>query len=251
MGKLDNFFFYTGIFILILCILITFIIFQPKKITENEKLILIENITNPEILEKILTIMEPGDIILTKPKSLYNNYEYDKEIGHSSAMFSSFFFYNLFDKILINSMGDTYWHVAVYLGNGTMNSLYLDNRNELMNDKFIQHKYFKVLNVKASEEKKRLALKRAEEHHEKQDMYYSLKNGLIIVALESTKSSRFYDLKENELVCSSYAALLYKEINFDKKPFTHITPVDIEFSNETDIKFLVNKTGFYIKDENK
>jgi len=251
MSKLDNFFFYIGVSVLIFSIFLTFVIFQPKKIYENENLILIKNMTNSEIRERALNLMEPGDIILTKPKSLYDYYEYNKKMRHSKTRLNNFFFYNLFDKILISSLGDTYWHVAVYLGNGTMNSLYFSNRNEPLDEIFIQHKYFKVMDVKTSNENKILALKRAKNYYEKQDIYYSLKNGLIIVALESTNSDKKYPLKENELVCSSYVALLYKEINFDGKPFTHITPVDIELSEYTETKFLVNKTGFYVKDENR
>jgi|SRR3989344_1636186 len=248
MGKIDNFLFYTGISILILCIFLAFIIFHPKKINENEYLIFIGGLTNEEILEKTLGLMEPGDILLTKPKSLYDSYEYNKK-AYKKKRISNFFFYNMFDKILISSIGDTYWHVAVYIGNNTMNSLYLDNRNEIINEDFIQHKYFKVLNVKTSEENKNLAVERADEHFKKQDIYYSLKNGLIIVSIESANLNRRYNLKENELVCSSYVALIYKEVNFDNKPFTHITPVDIEFSDKTEVKFLVNETGFYVKNE--
>lgn len=249
MSKLDNFLFYTGISILILCIFLTFIIFHPKKINDNENFVFIRDLTNEEILEKTLGLIEPGDIILTKPKSLYDSYEYNKKTKYSRTRISNFFFYNLFDKILISSIGDTYWHVAIYTGNNTINSLYLDNRNEIINENFIRHKYFKVLNVKTPEENKNLAIERADEHFKKQDIYYSLKNGLIIVSVESAKLDKRYSLKENELVCSSYIALLYKEVNFDNKPFTHITPVDIEFSDKTEVKFLVNETGFYVKNE--
>ena len=146
-------------------------------------------------------------------------------------------------------MGDTYWHVGIYIGNGTMNSLYLDNKNEKINKNFIEHNYFKVLKVKASEYEKKLAMKRAKEHYEKQDIYYSLKNGLLITYAESVKSKKFLDLKENELICSSYVAYLYREINFDNKPFTNVAPVDLEFSSVTELNFIVNKTGFYIKNE--
>ena len=248
MSKLDNFLFYTGISILILCIFLTFIIFHPKKINENETLVFIGDLTNNEIKEKTLGLIEPGDILLTKPKSLYDSYEYNKK-AYKKTRISNFFFYNMFDKILISSIGDTYWHVAVYIGNNTMNSLYLDNRNEMINEDFIKHKYFKVLNVKTNEENKKLAIERANEHFKKQDIYYSLKNGLIIISVESAKLDKRYNLKENELVCSSYIALLYKEVNFDNKLFTHITPVDIEFSDKTEVKFLVNETGFYVKNE--
>src|SRR3989344_5907853 len=251
MSKPDNFFFYVGMSVLVASIFLTFIIFHPKKIDENENLILIDNLTNIEIKEKALSLMKPGDIILTKPKSIYDSYEYNKRTRNSRTRLSNFFFYNLFDKILINSIGDTYWHVAIYLGNGTMNSLYLDNRNEMIDETFIRHKYLKVLDVKTSENNKALALERAKEHYEKQDIYYSLKNGLLIVALESTRSDRIFNLKENELVCSGYVSLLYKGVDFDSKPFTHVTPADIEFSENTEVKFLINRIGFYITDESK
>ena len=166
--------------------------------------------------------------------------------GYSRNGFSNLFFYNLFDKILISSMGDTYWHTGIYIGDGIIDSLYLRNIEETF-DNTIEHKYFKVLGVKTSDKNKYLAMERAKEHYRNQDVYYSLKNGLIIVFLESTGANWNLDIREDELVCSSYVALLYREINFDDKPFTYITPVNIEFSDLTETKFLVNETGFYMK----
>jgi len=247
MGKFDNFLFFTCISILFLCILLTFSFFTPKKASDSENMVFIGKLDDKEIKEKTLSLIKPGDVILTKPKSLYDYYQYNKKVkGYSRNGFSNLFFYNLFDKILISSMGDTYWHTGIYIGDGIIDSLYLRNIEETF-DNTIEHKYFKVLGVKTSDKNKYLAMERAKEHYRNQDVYYSLKNGLIIVFLESTGANWNLDIREDELVCSSYVALLYREINFDDKPFTYITPVNIEFSDLTETKFLVNETGFYMK----
>tara|TARA_Y100000034_G_C6899357_1_gene415385 strand:+ start:243 stop:989 length:747 start_codon:yes stop_codon:yes gene_type:complete len=247
MVKIDNFLFYTGLSIFFLCLFLTFIFFTPKQIDETENLVLIENLTQKEMINLSLILVEEGDIVLTKPKSFLDDYAYDKKTGKKKNRLTSFFFYSLFDKILISSMGDTYWHVTIYVGEGKINSLYLDTREELIDKDLLEHKYFKVLKVKTSEENKKLAIKRANEHLKNQDIYYSLKNGLLAVYIESTGSNRRYNIKEDELVCSSYLASIYREVNFDDKEFTHITPVDIELSNQIEVKFLINEEGFFIK----
>lgn len=247
MEKIEDFLFYMGISILILCIFLTFLFFSPKDINEEENLILIEDLTLKEIQNLTLNLIEEGDILLTKPKSLFDSYEYSRKTNKKPNRFTNFFFYNLFDKIIINSMGDTYWHVTIYVGNGNIHSLYLDTREELINENFLKHKYFKVLSVKTQEVNKKLALERANKHLKNQDIYYSLRNGLLIAYLESMESNKKYNIKKDELVCSSYIASIYKEINFADKPFTHIAPVDIEFSDKTETKFLINETGFYKK----
>lgn len=250
MEKIEVFLFYTGLSILFLCLFLTFLFFTPKQINETENLKLIEGLTQEQILDLTLKLIEEGDIILTKPKSLFDSYEYDRKKDLKPNRITNFFFYNLFDKILINSMGDTYWHIAIYVGNGTMNSLYLDTREELIDEDFLEHRYFKVLNVKTSKTNKKLAIERANEHLKNQDIYYSLKNGLLITFLESIGSNRKLNIKEDELICSTYIASIYKEVIFEDKEFTQITPVDIEFSDKVETKFLVNKTGFY-KNGNK
>lgn len=251
MGKIDNILFSIGISILILCIFLTFLFFSPKKLNENESLVFVGNLTLEQTQEKTLSLMEEGDLILTKPKSLTDSYLYELEKkGKLANSIKTFFWYNLFDKILISSMGDTYWHLGIYIGNETMNSIYFSGINKDKLDKnFFKYKYFKVLKVKTSEDNKRLAIQRADEHFKNQDVYYSLKNGLLTVFLESTSSKRELNIKENELVCSSYIGSIYKEVKFNNKPFTHLTPVALEFSDKVETKFLVNKTGFYIKNE--
>lgn len=251
MSKLDDFLFYTGITILFLCIFLIFLFFGPKELNGNENLVFVENLTLEQTQEKTLSLMEEGDIILTKPKSLADSYLYELERkGKLANSVRNFFFYSLFDKILISSMGDTYWHSGIYIGNETINSLSFSGINQDKLDKnFFKYKYFKVLKVKTSEDNKILAIQRANEHLKNQDVYYSPKNGLLIVFLESTSSKREFNIKENELVCSSYIGSIYKEVKFNNKPFTHLTPVALEFSDKVETKFLVNKTGFYIKNE--
>tara|TARA_Y100000034_G_scaffold47494_1_gene58488 strand:+ start:110 stop:865 length:756 start_codon:yes stop_codon:yes gene_type:complete len=248
MGKLDNVLFYFGISLLIICILLTFVFFSPKKITETDDFILRENLTPTQIQELTLDLIEEGDIIAIKPKSFSDSYQYDQKNDDAFGNpFTSIFLYNLFDKLLISSMGDTYWHVGIYIGNGTINSLSLDVRKDKIDETFIEHKYFKVLKVRTSKENKKLAMERAEQHFNYQDVYYSLKNGLLVVYLESIGSKKVYDMRENELVCSGYIASLYREVSFTDKPFTHVSPVALEFSDKTDTKFLVNEEGFFVK----
>ena len=87
---------------------------------------------------------------------MYDYYQYNKKVkGYSRNGFSNLFFYNLFDKILISSMGDTYWHTGIYIGDGIIDSLYLRNIEETF-DNTIEHKYFKVLGVKTSDKNKSL-----------------------------------------------------------------------------------------------
>src|SRR3989344_2510547 len=247
MKKLEDFLFYTGVSILFLCIFLTFLFFTPKKVNETENFILLENMTLKQMQDLSLNIIEEGDIVLIKPKSFADSYKYDLKRGRGiNDKVTSFFWYNLFDKIIINSMGDTYWHIGVYTNDGIINSLSLDIHEDDIN-KIIEYDYIKVLNVKTSGENKKLAIKRAEEHLKNQDIYYSLKNGLIIVFLESTNSTRIYEITDNEFVCSSYIASIYREVDFDDKPFTHITPVDIEFSDNVETKFLINETGFFVR----
>jgi len=248
MGKLDDFLFYIGLSILFLCLFLTFLFFSPKQLNETENLIFIENLTQKQIQNLTLNLIEEGDIILIKPKSFADSYAYDKKTGRGiKDKIPAFFWHNFYDKIIISSMGDTYWHTGIYIGNGTINSLSLDIHEDKLNEIFFKYKYFKVLNVKTSEINKKLAIERANKHLKNQDIYYSLRNGLLIVYLESIGSNKKYNIKKDELVCSSYIALIYKEVIFDDKPFTHITPINIEFSDKTKIKFLINETGFYKK----
>lgn len=251
MSKLDNIFFSIGISILILSIFFIFLFFGSKKINESESLQFIGNLTLEQTQEKTLSLMEEGDIILTKPKSLTDSYLYELERkGKITNPIKTFFWYNLFDKILISSMGDTYWHSGIYIGNETMNSIYFSGiYKDKLDENFFKYRYFKVLKVKTSEDNKRLAIERSDEHFKNQDVYYSLKNGLLTVFLESTASKRELNIKENELVCSSYIGSIYREVKFNNKPFTHLTPVALEFSDKTETKFLVNQTGFYIENE--
>ena len=246
MGKIDDRLFFIGISILLLCIFLTFIFFTPKKVFEKEDLVFVTS-DKEEILNLTLSMMEEGDLILMRPKSISLGYEYDYLNKRQFNKFAHFIWYNLFDKIIITSMGDSYWHSGIYVGNKKMNSLYKKIYEESLNENFVEYQNFKVLGVKTSKENKKLAIKRANEHLLKQDVYFSVKNGLLIVYLESVNSKKVYSLKENEVVCSSYNALLYKEVLFDKKPPTHLTPVALEFSENTELKFLVNGTGMFVK----
>jgi len=243
MSKLDNLLFSTGIILLILCIFLTFLFFSPKQISETEDLIYVGNLNQGQMKDLALSLIEEGDLVLTKPKSLFDNHEYDRKIEGKPNKFTNFFFYNLFDKILINSMGDTYWHVAIYVGDDTINSLYLETREELIDEIFLEHKYFKVLSVETSEINKKLAIERANEHLKNQDIYYSLKNGLLISFLESTGWKKEFDIKKDELVCSSYIASIYEEVSFHDRIPTHITPVALEFSDKTNQKSLPKKAS--------
>lgn len=248
MSKLDNVLFYTGISILLLCILLTFLFFSPKKIQEDENLHFIGNLSLEQTKEKTLRLIEEGDIILIKPKSIKDSYLYELSIesGFVNPV-KNFFIYNFFDKLMISSMGDTYWHVAIYIGNGKMSSLRFSGVHENKLDKnFFNYKYLKVLKIKTSEDNKKIAVERSNEHFRRQDVYYSLKNALLLVYLESINSKRELSIREDELICSSYIASLYKEISFNNKPFTYVTPVSLEFSDETETKILVNQTGFYV-----
>lgn len=247
MSKLDNFLFYVGISVLLLCIILTLLLFSPKKIQEDQNLVFIGNLTLEQTKERTLSMIEEGDIILIKPKSIKDSYLYELSIesGISNPV-KNFFFYNFFDKLMISSMGDTYWHVGIYIGNGKISSLRFSgiHENEL-DENFFNYKYFKVLRVETSEENKIKAIERANEHFREQDVYYSFKNGLILVYLESINSKKELSIKEDELICSSYISSLYREIDFNDEPFTHITPINLEFSDKTETKILVNQTGFY------
>jgi len=246
VSKLDNILFYASMSFLLLCIFLTFLFFGPKKIIEKEEFVFVTS-DKKEMLNLTLELIEEGDLLLSRPKSLIGGYEYDTKNRINLNQLTYFFWYNIFDKLIINSMGNTYWHIGIYIGQEKINSLYQGVYEHEINENLINYKYFKVLKIKTSEENKILAIKRAKEHFKKQDVYYSNKNGLIIVYLESIGSKRIYSLKENELVCSSYIGLIYNEIKFNDKPFTHLTPVALEFSEKVETKFLVNETGFFIK----
>ena len=159
MEKIENFLFYTGLSIFFLCLFLTFLFFTPKQINESENLILIEDLTLKEMENLSLSLIEEGDLLLTKPKSFLDDHAYDKSIGIGfNNKFTSFFWYNFFDNLIVNSMGDTYWHAAIYMGDGKMNSLSLDIYEDTINENFLKHKNFKVLKVKSSDENKKLAI---------------------------------------------------------------------------------------------
>ena len=248
MSKLDNFLLYIGVSVFLLCIILTFLFFSPKKVQENNPLVFVGDLPSDQVKEKTLNSLEKGDIILIKPKSMEDSYLYglSRENIFSNPV-NNFFFYNFFDKLMISSMGNTYWHIAIYIGNGKMNSLRFSGIHEdELDESFFNYRYFKVLKVKTSEENKKIAIERANEHFQKQDIFYSFKNALLSVYLESVNSKRILNLKKDELICSGYIASIYKEVNFIDKPFTQITPVNLEFSGQTETKILVNQTGFYL-----
>jgi hypothetical protein len=222
--------------IFVLTLLLTFIFFYPKFEPNKENIVYKGNFSIQDTKDLVLNSVQEGDIILNKPKSFLSYYSYleknDNSLLKNQIFF--FFYYNLFDNILIKSMGnDGYWHTNVYVGNGTLNSLYLLGIEEKDIDKaFINGNYIKILRVNTSEEVKLRAIKSANQHLKSQDLYYSLKNGLIIAFTRSIGLDYIFDLENNKLVCSSYTALLYKDISFNqKKHYTYITPADIEDSS--------------------
>jgi hypothetical protein len=248
MSRADDILFYTGISILFLCIILTLFLFSPKNINDNESLIIVPNLTYGEMMDISLGLIEEGDIILMKPKSIPDSYFYEIEREGKSSRVKNFIFYIFFDKILISSTGNRFWHTGVYIGNGTINSLYFTGiKKTKIDEKLFEYEYLKILSVKTSDDIKKSAIKKSEEHFKNQDIYYSLKNGLLIIFLESTASKKQININENELVCSSYVAYLYNEIKFNDKPFTHVTPIVLEISDMTETKLLFNETGFYKK----
>ena len=80
MIKLETFLFYVGISILLLCVLLTFIFFNPKQISEEENLVFMNSLTPKQIQLLVLNSIEEGDLILMKPKSFSDSYIYDQKI---------------------------------------------------------------------------------------------------------------------------------------------------------------------------
>ncbi|MBL7147509.1 MAG: hypothetical protein ISS82_01655 [Nanoarchaeota archaeon] len=239
---------------LILILLLDFIFFYPKfgetPEYENLRYVGYKNITETETL--FFNNLKPGDIVAYRPVSFLESYSYilEKEESGLKNIFVFFFYYNLFDKVLANSMGeDGYWHVYIYMGNKTLNSLdFSGSSTEIMDHNFFKTKYLKILRVNTKQEYKKEAIKQAEIHKNIQDISYSLKNGLIVVFARSTGIIPSFRIEEDKLVCSSYIALLYKDITFNPyKNFNYISPADIEDSKLTETILLKNERGIYIK----
>ena len=238
--------------LLFITLLLIFIFFYPKfDFNKKENLEFLGNLSKEETKTLILNNLEEGDIVLGKPTSFnyYHTYymEKNKERGTSNIFFF-IFYYNLFNNLFIRSMGeDGYWHAYIYVGNNTFNSLFLLGVEEdKINDILLEGNYLKILRVNTTRENKLNAIKNAESHLRQQDIYYSLKNGLIIVFAKSTGLNHIFSLDKQKLVCSSYIALLYKDISFNlKKDYTYITPVDIEDSNIVKTILITKKEGVY------
>jgi len=247
--------FILAIAFLFLILLLNFIFFYPKFGVETnsyETLNYLGEKNTEEIKEILSNTLEPGDIIADKPLSFrksYGNALKNRE-GPIRNIFLFTFYYNLFDKVFVTSMGeDGYWHVYIYLGNGTLNSLDEDGSSEdFIDDYFIENGDFEIYKIKTLEENKQKAIKRAIIHEQKKDVPYSLKNGVLIVFSKSTGIFPFQKLEENKFVCSSYLASIYKEISFNpNKHFTYISPADIKYSGLTETVFVKNENGVYIK----
>jgi len=228
---------------------LTFIFFYPKfEFEKKEDLKFLGKLSTEETKILILETLEEGDIILNKPTSFSASYMLNKEEEVISNPFFFFLYYNLFDKIFIRSMGeDGYWHVNIYKGNNTLNSLFLLGvKEDKINNLFIENNYLKILRINTTGENKIKAIERANYYLKNKELYYSLKNGLIIVFAKSIGLNHVFFLEKEKLVCSSYIALLYEGITFnEKKDYTYITPVDIENSKLTKTVVVTKKEGVY------
>jgi len=237
--------------IFVLTLFLTFIFFYPKFDIEKENnLEFTSNISIDEEKNIILKNIKEGDLILSKPSSLPPYYSYlgNKNKDKFNNIFFFFFYYNLFDKILIRSMGEHgYWHVSIYTGNSTLNSLSIVGvEQEKLNELFMQGHYLKILRISTKDEIKLKAIQNANNHLKRQDIYYSLKNGLFVVFAYSLNLNYISRLDENRLVCSSYIALLYRDISFNpKKHYDYITPNDIEDSDLVRVILITEKEGLY------
>lgn len=248
----------TTIFILVIALLffvlfLDFLFFYPKFGSPPEYTNLRslgqKDITETETL--FFNNLEPGDIVADRPISFIDSYKSTLEEGSIlTNIFIFFFYYNLFDKVFVNSMGeDGYWHVYIYTGNKTLNSLDFKGVNDkTIDSEFFETKYLEILKVNTEKKYKEEAVKQAKMHLQNKDISYSLKNGVIVVFTGSTGLIPFDNLEENKLVCSSYLALVYKEISFNPyKHFIYISPADIDNSELTETVFLKNEKGVYIK----
>jgi len=237
----------------LLVLFLDFIFFYPKfgESIDEENLRYLGYKSINETKKILIGALKPGDIVAEKPSSFIGSYQYALEKGGVLTNFFFFiFYYNLFDKIFINSMGeDGYWHVYIYLGNGTLNSLdFTGVENRQIDENFLKSGYYKLLRVNAEEEFKQKAIQKAVLHERNKDISYSLKNGVIVVFSKSTGIFPFAELDEDSLVCSSYQALIYNDISFTPgKQFTYISPEDIDESELTETVFIKNKKGVYIK----
>ncbi|MBU2634277.1 MAG: hypothetical protein KJ674_03455 [Nanoarchaeota archaeon] len=236
------------LFLLFITLLLTFIFFYPKFEFEEEELTFLGPLSTEETKNLILDNLEEGDIILNRPQSFSSYYMQNKQQKLFKNIFFFFSYYNLFDKIFIRSMGEEgYWHIYIYKGNNTIHSLSLLGVEEgKIDNDFVENNYLKILKVNTTKENKIKAIERSNYYFESQEIYYSLKNGLIIVFAKSTGANYIFHLDKQKLVCSSYIALLYKDISFNlKKDYTYITPTDIENSDVVDTIIITKKEGVY------
>lgn len=238
---------------LVLIFFLNFLFFYPKfgDVSESINLNYLGE-KNIEETEKIFfEEIQPGDIVAHRPVSFLNYYSYMLEDDTILNNFFIFFiYYNLFDKILINSMGESgYWHVYIYLGDQTLNSLDEGGVTNLeINSNFFRTKYLKILRVDTKEENIQKAIERAILHEQKKDISYSLKSGIIISFAKSTGIIPTQKLYEDKMVCSSYQALIFEEVTFNPtKHLTYISPEDLDNSKLTSPVFLKNEKGIFVK----
>src|SRR3989344_4739874 len=215
-------FLFWGLFFFLI-VFLTFLFFHPKFYTEER----IENLNyrlldNEEIYRISLNELKSGDIILDKPISYGDRYIYQQQFDETiNNRFIFFLYYNIFE-FLIDSMGEgNYWHSFVYVGDGRMNSLSLKGVDEEnFTIYFTNSYYFIVLRPIVSEE---------------------VRNE----AIEKTNINLNYKIKDDELVCSSYAASLYHSLKFNGKDYKYATPIDLFDEDLTKIVMAKTRRGFY------
>jgi len=231
-----------------LMIFMTFLFFHPKFYTDDRLQNLnYENISDDDIYRIVTEKLRPGDIILDEPVSYGSRYVYQQQfenIQNNKIIF--FIYYNTFE-FMIDSMGDgNYWHSFIYMGNNKMNSLAIKAvEEEMLSKHFTDNYYFIVLRPNVSDKSKDDAVNMANTNFDNQGIIYSFKNGLLIVFSRATGVTINPNIRENELVCSSYAASLYPELNFNGKDYRHVTPIDLFDEKITEIVLAKTRRGFY------
>ncbi|MBS3143391.1 hypothetical protein J4446_00730 [Candidatus Woesearchaeota archaeon] len=240
-------FLFWGLFFFLI-VFLTFLFFHPKFYTEER----IENLNyrlldNEEIYRISLNELKSGDIILDKPISYGDRYIYQQQFDETiNNRFIFFLYYNIFE-FLIDSMGEgNYWHSFVYVGDGRMNSLSLKGVDEEnFTIYFTNSYYFIVLRPIVSEEVRNEAIEKTNIDLKNKNIKYSFRNGLLIVFSRATGINLNYKIKDDELVCSSYAASLYHSLKFNGKDYKYATPIDLFDEDLTKIVMAKTRRGFY------
>lgn len=226
----------------------TFLFFHPKFYTDDRLQNLnYENKSDEEVYRIVIEELQLGDIILDEPVSYGERYIYQQQFDSLQNNKFIFFLYYTTFEFLVDSMGEgNYWHSFIYMGNKNMNSLtIMAVDEETLSKQFTDHYYFIVLRPNLNESSRNEAVKKANLHLENQDIKYSFKNGLLIVFSRAMGANLNLNFKENELVCSSYSASLYPEINFNGKNYKYVTPIDLFDEQLTKIVLAKTRRGFY------